>query len=92
MTYIDGFVIPVPAGKKGVSLAGALRLVLVVATSRDELGFGFGVELDASHRSLERAFSKTWSAATPDTFPDSKSASLRSASCRQSFSASESVS
>jgi hypothetical protein len=36
-----------------------LRLVLVVSSSRDEFSFGFGMELDACHLSVERAFSKT---------------------------------
>jgi len=41
------------------SEAEVLRLALVVASGRDEFGLGFGMELDASHRSVERAFSKT---------------------------------
>lgn len=39
--------------------AKVFRLVLVVARRRDELRFGFGMEFDASHRSVERAFSNT---------------------------------
>lgn len=72
--------------------AEALCLILVVSRRRDEFSFGLGMELDACHRSAERAFSKTLSAETPDTLPDSSSSSLRSASSSQSFSASGSVS
>jgi hypothetical protein len=39
--------------------AQVLRLVLVVSSRRDKLGLGLWMELDASHRSVERAFSKT---------------------------------
>lgn len=39
--------------------AQVLSLALVVSRCRDEFSFGLGMELDASHRSVERAFSKT---------------------------------
>ena len=41
------------------SEAEVLRLALVVSSGPDEFRLGFGMELDASHRSVERAFSKT---------------------------------
>jgi len=72
--------------------AEVLRLVLVESSGRDKFRLGLWMELDASHLRVERAFSKTWSAGTPDTFPDSSSSSLRSASCNQSLWASGSVS
>jgi len=84
---------PIGALNRGDEIESeVLRLVLVVSSGREEFRLGLWMELDASHRSVERAFSKTWSAGTPDTFPDSSSSSLRSASCSQSFSASGSVS
>ena len=36
-----------------------LRVFLVVSRSGDELSFGLRMELDASHRSVERTFLKT---------------------------------
>ena len=85
--------LPLRALNRGDEIeAEVLRLVLVVSSGRDELGLGLWMELDTSHRSVERAFSKTWSAGTPDTSPDSSSSSLRSASCSQSLWASGSVS
>lgn len=57
-----------------------LCLTLVVSSRRDQFSFRLGMELDACHRSVERALSKTRSAGTPDTLPDSSSSSLDSAS------------
>ena len=48
------------------------------------------MELDASHRSVERALSRTPSARMPATLPDSSSSSRRSASAIQACSASRS--
>ena len=39
--------------------AKVLRLALVVSRCRDELSLSLGIEFDASHRSVERAFSNT---------------------------------
>jgi hypothetical protein len=41
------------------SEAEVLRLALVVSSGREEFRLGFGMEFEASHRSVERAFSKT---------------------------------
>ena len=70
----------------------AFRLVLVELGCRYELVLGFGMKLHASHRSEERAFLITFSAGIPATFPDLRSSNRRSASSRQSFSASASAS
>ena len=70
----------------------AFRLALVELGYRYELVLGFGMKLNASHRSEERAFLITFSAGIPVTFPDLSSSNRRSASSRQTFSASASAS
>ena len=59
--------------------------------SRDQLVLSFGMKLNASHLSAERAFRTTFSAGIPAAFPDWSSASRRSASWSQSFSTSAST-
>ena len=68
----------------------AFRLALVELGCRYELLLGFRMKLNASHRSEERDFLITFSAEIPATLPDLSSSNRRSASSRQSFSASAS--
>ena len=58
----------------------SLGLALVELSCGNELVLCFGMKLDASHRSAERAFLITFSAGIPATFPDLSSPSRRSAS------------
>ena len=58
----------------------AVRLALVELGCRYELVLGFGMKLNASHRSEKRAFLITFSAGIPATFPDLISPNRRSAS------------
>ena len=58
----------------------AVRLALVELGCRYKLVLSFGMKLDASHRSEERAFLITFSAGIPATFPDLISPNRRSAS------------
>jgi hypothetical protein len=48
-----------PTDREDEVQAQILDVALEVLRSRDELGFRFRMKLDASHRSVERAFSKT---------------------------------
>ena len=56
------------------------RLALVKLGCRNELVLCFGMKLNASHRSVERAFLITFAAGIPAIFPDLSSSSRRSAS------------
>jgi hypothetical protein len=67
-------------------------LALVELSRRHELVPCFGMERNASHRSVARAFLMTFSAGIPATFPDLSSPSRRSASWSQSFSTAASTS
>ncbi len=58
----------------------AVRLAFVELGCRYELVLGFGMKLNTSHRSEERAFLITFSAGIPATFPDLISPNRRSAS------------
>ena len=53
---------------------------LVGLSGRNELVLRFGMELNAPHRSVERAFLITFSAGIPAAFPDLSSPRRRSAS------------
>src|SRR5712664_513521 len=69
----------------------AFGFALVELSCRNELALGFGMKLDAPHRSVERAFLITFSAGIPAILPDLSSARRRSASWSQSFSTSAST-
>jgi len=68
------------------------RLALVELRCRNELVLCLGMKLNASHRSVERAFLITFSAGIPTAFPDLSWPRRRSASSSQSCSASPSAS
>jgi hypothetical protein len=59
--------------------AEAFGLALVELSGGNELVLGVGMKLNASHRSVERAFLTTFSVGIPATLPDLSSRRRRSA-------------